>query len=193
MGDSTVQGAAGTNDTMNNQEWVKIAGSILNVSYYNRGIGGNTTAQMIARWGTDITPLASTCKYVVIQGGINDLGKAGTTAQTILDAHRQMHTLALNDGLIPIHCNLTPCGKTGTDEQVRKDANALLKTEYGSLLLDLETVTVDLYETNKLLQIDNWKGDDVHYAQLAKDGVAQYIASRLFWNVVKPSVFKPYS
>ncbi len=113
---------------------------------------------MIARWATDITPLASVCKYVVILGGINDLGKAGTTAQTILDAHRQMHTLATTDGLIPIHCNITPCGKTGVDEQVRKDANALLKTEYGDLLLDLETITNDMYETNKLLQSTTGKG-----------------------------------
>ena len=193
IGDSTVQGNAGIDDQMKNNQWVKAAGSLLNVNFFNRGIGGNTTANMIARWATDITPLSSKCKYVVIQGGINDLGKAGSTAQTILQAHKDMHALAVTDGLIPIHCNITPCNKTAADEQVRKDANGLLKTEYGDLLLDIESVVVDLYETNKLLQVPGWLGDGIHYEQLAKDAIANYIVSSNLFDVVKPSSFKLFS
>lgn len=189
IGDSTFDGASG-NDNMGNTEIPKMFGSLLNASFFNRAVSGNTTQQMINRWSTDITPLAPKSKYVLIQGGINNLGKSGTTAESILADHRTMHSLALQDGLVPIHANITPCGRASLDEEIRVKANELLSTEYGDSLLDISKIVGDPYETNKIMQIDGWKGDDVHYGQLAKDAVSDYIASQNFWELAKPSQFK---
>lgn len=189
IGDSTVQGSAGGADNMKNSEWVKFTGALLNADFFNRGIGGNSLSQMISRWDKDITPLAEKCKYVVIQGGINDLSKEGVTSQQILEGHNKMHELAIRDGFIPVHCNITPCNKTGDIETVRQEANELLRKEYGETLLDLNTVIVDLYDDNKILQLDDWAGDGVHYGQSAKISIANYIAGRDLFELLRPGQF----
>ena len=187
IGDSTVDGASGSGkDVMNNTEWVKFVGSLLNVDYYNRGIGGTTTTQMLNRWDSDITPLKDKCKYVIIQGGINDL--ANNDVDLIVNNHKAMHDKAVTDGLIPIHCTITPCNKEGDMENTRIEANNQLRTLYDNII-DLDELLKDIQYSNKIIQLDGWKGDDTHYGQKAKLYVANYIAS-LNWDFVVPKTYQ---
>ena len=188
IGDSTVDGASG-NDLMNQNEWVKRVGALLNVKHWNKGIGGNRTQQMIDRWETDITPYTSECKYVVIQGGINDLSKSDTSFDLIKNNLQTMYDKGLADGLIPIMCTLTPCNKTGNDETIRNLVNEWIKTTFDKVL-DLSSVVEDTLEKNKILQIDGWQGDNIHYGQKAKDEVANYIVSQQFWDLIVPSSYQ---
>lgn len=187
IGDSTVDGSSGSgSDNMNNTEWVKFVGSLLNVDYYNRGIGGTTTTQMLNRWDTDITPLKDKCKYVIIQGGINDL--PSNDVNLIVNNHKAMDAKAVRDGLIPIHCTITPCNKEGDMENTRIEANRQLRELYDNII-DLDELLKDTEYSNKIIQLDGWKGDDIHYDQKAKLYVANYIAS-LNWDFVIPKTYQ---
>lgn len=188
IGDSTVEGSSG-GDAMNQNEWVKRVSSLLNVKHWNKGKGGDRTQQMIDRWATDITPFASECKYIIIQGGINDLGKVGSTFDTIKTNMQTMHDKAITDGLIPIHCTITPCNKIGDDETLRNLVNEWIKVTFDKVL-DLSSVVEDIVDKSKLLQVNGWVGDGVHYAQGAKDSIANYIVSQSFWDLVYPSKYQ---
>ncbi len=172
MGDSTVQGSSGDSDLDNASEWSKLAGSVCGFGVFNRGVGGDQTSQMISRWSTDITPLASNCKYVVIQGGINDLGKTGTTTQTILANLETMYQLALTDGFEPIMCTISPCNKSGSDETVRNEVNTAIKATYRDLI-DLDYI---LKSTSDESQLDSrWINDGVHFGLSGKKAIANSI------------------
>jgi hypothetical protein len=103
IGDSTMAGGSGGNDKTDTtaREVSTYLGAFLNVNVFNRGVGGNTTAMMLARWVTDITPLKNNCKYVIIQGGINDIVQ-GVPLSTIQANISGMVNYANNDGLIPV-------------------------------------------------------------------------------------------
>lgn len=56
IGDSTVAGSSGKKDLSSSTEWTRWAEACLNVPFFNRGVGGETTANMRTRWATDMTP-----------------------------------------------------------------------------------------------------------------------------------------
>lgn len=91
---------------------------------YNKGIGGNTTAQMLARFNTDVLS-HSDCEYVLIWGGINDVG-AGYDI-SIPEANLQaMFTQAHNAGIKVVSLNVSPLNYqwTPTKRAAIKNINA---------------------------------------------------------------------
>lgn len=76
--------------------------------YVNRGIGGQTTPQMLLRFRADVLKLKP--KMVVILGGINDIaGNTGpSTLEMILDNIISMTELARANAIEVILCSVLP-------------------------------------------------------------------------------------
>jgi lysophospholipase L1-like esterase len=77
-------------------------------SYINRGIGGQTTSQMLVRFRQDVIALKPT--VVVILGGTNDIAENGglTTLDAIEDNLRSMVELARLHGIHAILSSVLP-------------------------------------------------------------------------------------
>lgn len=77
-------------------------------SYINRGIGGQTTPQMLLRFRQDVIDLEP--KIVLILAGTNDIaGNTGPmTLEQIRDNILSMVELAESNGIIPIVCAVLP-------------------------------------------------------------------------------------
>ena len=77
-------------------------------SYINRGIGGQTTPQMLLRFRQDVIDLKP--KIVLILAGTNDIaGNTGPmTLEQIRDNILSMVELAESNGIIPIVCAVLP-------------------------------------------------------------------------------------
>ncbi|MCX8129778.1 MAG: GDSL-type esterase/lipase family protein [Clostridia bacterium] len=188
MGDSTVAGSSGKKDAENSVEWTRWAEGWLNVPFYNRGVGGNTTQQMIDRWAADMTPLAGDpyyVKYTIIQGGINDLPTQ--TAEQIVTNLTTMRDLAIADGTIPVMCTISPCNKTGDEETVRNQANALIRSNF-NLVIDLDLILKDPANPNQLHP--DWVGDGTHFTALGKKAIGQYIANSGIMSFLQPSPYQ---
>jgi lysophospholipase L1-like esterase len=81
--------------------------------YVNRGISGQTTAQMVARFRQDVINLHP--KAVVILGGTNDIaGNTGQMTPEMTEANWQtMADLARENGIRVIFASLTPSTEFG--------------------------------------------------------------------------------
>ena len=164
--------------------WIE---SLLNVTVFNRAVSGERTDTMDARWGTDISPLAGRCKYVVIQGGVNDFGQSRALA-AVQASVTSMHDKAIADGLIPVHFTCTPA--TGIidvagDEANRKTFNAWLLAS-GWNVVDIASV-VDPGNSGALT-VD--AGDGTHYGAAAKKAIGIYAASSPIWSFTRPTPYQ---
>ncbi len=76
--------------------------------YINRGIGGQTTPQMLLRFRQDVIDLKP--KIVLILAGTNDIaGNTGPmTLEEIRDNILSMVELAQSNGILPIVCSVLP-------------------------------------------------------------------------------------
>jgi hypothetical protein len=151
IGDSTVAGSSGKIDTCrdftdpNNAEWSTHLAVALNCDCYNRGVGGETLTSMLARWDTDMTPLAANSAYCIIQGGINDINTAHSLSQMQSDLQGMVAKAVANgftmNGLTGT-IRLIAVAPTGyftgdaTKEPLRLAYNAWLKQTYGAAVLD---------------------------------------------------------
>ena len=75
--------------------------------FINRGIGGQTTTQMLGRFLEDVAGLHP--KAVLIQGGANDLAR-GVAPGAIEDDFTMMGDLAKAHGIKPLFASLPPAG-----------------------------------------------------------------------------------
>ncbi|WP_445382279.1 SGNH/GDSL hydrolase family protein [Robiginitalea sp. IMCC43444] len=76
--------------------------------YINRGIGGQTTPQMLLRFRQDVIDLQP--RVVLILAGTNDIaGNTGPMSlEQILDNLKSMTELALANDIIPVLCSVLP-------------------------------------------------------------------------------------
>ncbi len=81
---------------------------LLDKSYINRGIGGQTTPQMLIRFRTDVINLKP--KVVVILAGTNDIaGNSGpSTPEMIMNNIESMCELAIINNIKVILCSVLP-------------------------------------------------------------------------------------
>jgi len=189
IGDSTIQANAGGNDSYLNTAIPRYVESILNVNCFNRAIGGERLDQIDARWSTDITPLKSNSKYVVIQGGINDIVQGRTLGQmqSSLDS---MNVKALADGYEPIFLTITPNSTFDTTENdLRLQYNQWLKDTYNKVIDICQVVEYD----NLLIKgvpSSNYEGDGVHYGISLRKSVANYIVKSGYFDFLQPSDYQ---
>ena len=99
--------------------WMKDAGEQVEITwhpaffssngYVNKGVSGETTTQMLARYQKDV--LAQDPHCVVIMGGTNDLAQ-GFTQDQILSNIKSMAEQAAALEMKVVLCSVTPCNQT---------------------------------------------------------------------------------
>jgi hypothetical protein len=199
IGDSTFaisSGGAATDmgknfATLSNREVSHTLSGILNCCVFNRAVAGETLAQMDARWATDITTIKPRCKYVIIQGGINDINTGRTLAQMQASV-QSMISKALADGFTDyVLPNVTPnsyCDGDSAKEALRLQYNAWLLATYPTKCKDIASVVADATVSKKLRA--EYYGDGIHYGGAAKFAVATYLASVCGFVFESPTAYK---
>lgn len=148
-----------------------------NHPYINRGIAGQTTAQMLVRFRQDVIALHPT--VVVIEGGLNDLpGVAGPGSEgAILDNFASMTDLAKAHGIRVVIASLAPVCDCVTNETGRRPVgriagtNRTLQTfahETGSIYLNYYAALVEplTRQTKRTLTNDGFLPNAAGYALL---------------------------
>jgi acyl-CoA thioesterase I len=144
--------------------------------YFNRGIGGQVTAQMLVRFRQDVISLKP--MVVVIHGGINDVtGASGPGSEgMIADQIRSMTDLAKANGIRVVLASLTPvCDcftvQTGYRSQARIiGVNGFLRDyakESGAVYLDYYSALVNGRDFKRELTVDGVLPNDAGYALMA--------------------------
>jgi len=94
------------------ESWIKVSPEFFNgKSYVNRGISGQTTAQMLVRFRQDVIALKP--KIVVLLAGTNDIaGNTGpSTLEMIMDNINSMAEIAKANKIKLILCSVLPAFK----------------------------------------------------------------------------------
>lgn len=192
IGDSTMAGASGKLDLPKdfsqpeNAEVSTYLAALLNCSVFNRAVGGERLDQMGARWAVDITPLAARSKYVIIQGGINDISQGRTLTQMQASIN-SMLSKAQADGLTPVLLNCTPTSSISADpakESLRAQLNEWLAT-----LGAVDIASVACNPSAPSLLDPAGYGDGVHYTGVIKRRVALAVSTAVQWDLPVPSAY----
>lgn len=107
FGDSRIQNESGTTSGVSynyNRGVVNWANALLDRRFEvvaNRGIGGNTTTQLVARYDTDVKPFAGSVKIVYMMIDINDVN-ADATEATIIANLTTLYDKMTEDGFFII-------------------------------------------------------------------------------------------
>ena len=144
--------------------------------YFNRGIGGQTSPQMLVRFRQDVIALKPS--VVVIQAGTNDIaGATGpATRGTLSDHIMSMTDLARANGIRVVLASITPvcdCTTVQTDLRPQRriaDLNGWLKSyaaASGSVYLDYYAALVDGRNLRKEFTTDGLLPNDAGYAVMA--------------------------
>lgn len=143
-------------------------------SLQNMGIGGQTTTQIAARFATDVVALKP--RYVVIDGGVNDLAQSGTQA-TFLANWTTILDLCRANSIRPIILKLMPWSNGTNTQMQNRDAwrtalSSLVTTSYPDLLT-LGGVQVDLDSVLGQNRVGGTGGNlwDIQATYSAGDGV----------------------
>lgn len=190
MGDSTIQGDAGTNNGYQNIAIPSLTSDLLNCSSFNKGVAGERLDQIDARWSTSVTPVAPNSKYVIIQGGINDILQNTRTLADMQASLNSMYTKALADNLIPIFLTCTPVNSfNGTQEALRNSLNTWLKTTF-SRVIDINQVVEYSGKIVEGFPTIQYTGDGTHYGINLRKAVASFIAKSPLIEFIQPTDYQ---
>ncbi len=146
MGDSITYGVGCEVSSYENTLHTLLKASYPNDTWtlYNEGVGGETTAQMLARFYTGVTSHPD-CKYVLIWGGINDI-MGGANVSLIESNLQSMYSLAHAAKIKVVALYLTPTSWcTPTMEVKLKTINSWIQStaQYIDFRLDVYTLLED--------------------------------------------------
>jgi lysophospholipase L1-like esterase len=144
--------------------------------YYNRGIAGQTSPQMLVRFRQDVIALQP--KAVVIEAGTNDIaGLTGPGSRgNIADHIMSMTDLAKANGIRVILASILPVCDCGRDQTSARpparisDVNAWMKgyaASAGALYLDYYSALADGRTFRKDLTVDGLLPNDAGYRVMA--------------------------
>jgi len=153
--------------------------------YLNRGIAGQTTAQMLVRFRQDVVSLAP--KVVVIEGGTNDIASLLTpgTEALVLDNIRSMTEIAKVHGIRVVLASATPVCDCTVEQTATRPQGKLIglngalrdyAVESGSVFLDYYAALVTGRDFKPELTVDGLLPNDAGYAvmaPLAEQAIAQ--------------------
>lgn len=160
--------------------------------YFNRGIAGQTTAQMLVRFRQDVIELKP--RVVVIQGGTNDMtGMMGPgTDETIGENLRSMTELAKVNGIKVILASVTPvCDCVTAVQTVLRPHGKIIEvndsirdyaTEAGAVYLNYYSALVNGRDFKRELTVDGLLPNDAGYAAmapLAEKAIAEALGKRI--------------
>ena len=143
----------------------KLADYFANRPYINRGISGETTSQMLARFQSDVIKLRP--KVVVILGGINDLAhnKGPKTLKAIEANLASMVTLARDNGIYVVLASLLPVRDYDTANDSRPDQIRRINRWIEKYAIDHGVIYLDYYSAmadGKGLLKDELSNDGLH-------------------------------
>ena len=158
--------------------------------YLNRGIAGQTTAQMLVRFRQDVVALAP--KAVIIQGGGNDIASLLTpgTEALVLDNVRSMTDIAKSNGIRVIIASVTPVCDCVTDQTTLRPQGKLIglngalkdyAAESGSVFLNYYAALVSGRDFKADLTVDGLLPNRAGYgvmAPLAEQAIAQALGHK---------------
>ena len=123
-----------------------------NHNYCGRGIGGQTSAQMLVRFTADVINLHP--KAVVIMAGTNDVAHNDywVDPEGVIENIVAMCNLAIANGIVPIISSIPPCSEFPWRREIKKpgltiveinhvlktyaEANGIVYVDYHSALVD---------------------------------------------------------
>ena len=144
--------------------------------YVNRGINGQTTAQMLVRFRQDVVALKP--KAVIIQGGSNDIASLFTpgTDALVVDNLRSMIDIAKANDIRVILASVTPVCDCVSDQTTTRPQGKLIglngalrdvAAETGSTFLNFYAALVDGRDFKPELTADGLVPNDAGYAVMA--------------------------
>jgi lysophospholipase L1-like esterase len=144
--------------------------------YVNRGIAGQTTAQMLVRFRQDVVSL--TPKVVVIQGGTNDIASLLTpgTEALVLDNVRSMTEIARASGIRVVIASVTPVCDCTIEQTATRPQGKLIglngalrdyASESGSTFLNYYAALVSGRDFKAELTVDGLLPNEAGYAVMA--------------------------
>ena len=153
--------------------------------YVNRGIAGQTSAQMLVRFRQDVVALRPNA--VIIQTGSNDIASLFTpgTEALVVDNVRSMIDIAKANGIRVIIASVTPVCDCVTDQTTTRPQGKLiglngalrgLAAESGSIFLNFYAALVNGRDFKPELTADGLLPNDAGYvvmAPLADEAIAK--------------------
>jgi lysophospholipase L1-like esterase len=144
--------------------------------YVNRGIGGQTTAQMLVRFRQDVVALQP--RAVIIGGGTNDIASLFTpgTEGMILDNVRSMSDIAKANGIHVIVASVTPVCDCVSDQTTTRPQGKLIglngalrdyAAESGAVFLNYYAALANGRDFKRELTADGLLPNDAGYAVMA--------------------------
>jgi lysophospholipase L1-like esterase len=144
--------------------------------YVNRGIGGQTTAQMLVRFRQDVVALKP--KVVVIEGGSNDIASVFTpgTEALVLDNVRSMSEIAKANNIRVVIASVTPVCDCVTDQTSTRPQGKLIglngalrdfAAESGAVFLNYYAALVNGRDFKPELTADGLIPNEAGYAVMA--------------------------
>ena len=149
-----------------------------------RAKGGDTIGQMVARWTADMTPIMPNCKYVILEGGINNIIFAGGDTPgglaTMKIDFQALYDLVIAAGKTAIVLNSTPSASTVSDvdrEANRQAFNTWLAANF-PVVVDISAL-IDEPGSPGTMQSQYWGpgSDKTHFNHAAKKIIGELIAS----------------
>lgn len=149
--------------------------------FINRGIGGQTTPQMLVRFHADVLELKP--KVVIILGGINDIaGNTGPSSlKMIEDNITDMATLAASRQIKVILCSLLPANKI---PWARVDSTADKVMELNKWIKQFAKSNGYMYADYFTPMVDEHHGLPLKYS---KDGIHPNIEG---YEIMEPIILK---
>jgi lysophospholipase L1-like esterase len=145
-------------------------------AYLNRGLAGQTTAQMLVRFRQDVVALKP--KAVIIQGGTNDIASLLTpgTEALVLDNVRSMTEIAQANGIRVVIASVTPVCDCVTVQTTTRPQGKLIglngalrdyAMERGLVFLNYYAALVNGRDFKAELTTDGLLPNDAGYAVMA--------------------------
>jgi lysophospholipase L1-like esterase len=171
------------------EAWGRSAASLFSGRpYVNRGIAGQTTAQMLVRFRQDVVALKP--KAVIIQGGSNDIASLLTpgTEALVADNVRSMIDIARANGIRVIVASVTPVCDCVADQTTTRPQGKLIglngalrdvAAESGATFLNFYASLVNGRDFKRELTADGLLPNDAGYAvmaPLAEEAIAKALA-----------------
>jgi lysophospholipase L1-like esterase len=145
----------------------------------NAGVGGNTAAQMLARWRSDLRGRGH--QKLVLLGGINDLVGDATAAATFATLNTIVNEARL-DGSSVIWMTVTPFKGSvlwTAGRQTQADAlNTMIRAQTGARVLDLNAAMRDAVDP-QILDAQWEHTDHLHFNNLGVDREATLVAAEV--------------
>jgi acyl-CoA thioesterase-1 len=154
---------------------------LLNVIFYNKGVNGELTADMLQRLDSDV--LSVKPSYATILGGSNDIGWSIETEE-IMDNLIQMYDKSSSAGIEVIACTVPSIISPEPSIKPRLELNEMIK----DYCFDNEIVCVDLFTstinpgTNKLDK--KYSSDGLHLNTAGYTKMAETIFEQAFSKLI---------